>query len=261
MEKNWKKEIGQYTARILVRYYDNDIEPFLNSCHKNVLWLGPAEGQMIRTRDKLVETFSKEMHDLKFAVNDLEVISIPTGSSQTAEVLLRFMVDTFWPDGSWNRVHQRISFTWGMEGSEPKILSCHISNAIAYDKRDVIYPVHYEESFKKMELEGEARSVPLCFKGPDKALLYVNIDRILYAETQGTHTLIHTPDKVLECRERLPEIEKKCEGALLRIHQSYLVNPEHVSRIWRFEVEIDNGMTLPVPEKKYTEIKGKLGTV
>lgn len=47
----------------------------------------------------------------------------------------------------------------------------------------------------------------------------------------------------------------------MRIHQSYLVNLEHVSRIWRFEVELDNGMTLPVPEKKYTEIKGKLGSV
>ena len=70
------------------------------------------------------------------------------------------------------------------------------------------------------------------------------------------HTILTFSPKTI-----LPEIEKKCEGALLRIHQSYLVNPEHVSRIWRFEVELDNGMTLPVPEKKYTEIKGKLGTV
>lgn len=41
-------ELAQLTADLLTQYYDNNIEPFFNHCHEDVLWLGPAKGQMIR---------------------------------------------------------------------------------------------------------------------------------------------------------------------------------------------------------------------
>ena len=41
------KDVADRTAEILNLYYNNEIEPFLNSCHEDVLWLGPAEKQVI----------------------------------------------------------------------------------------------------------------------------------------------------------------------------------------------------------------------
>ena len=48
------QKIGDRTAELLNLYYNNEIEPFLNSCHEDVLWIGPADRQVIRGRKNLV---------------------------------------------------------------------------------------------------------------------------------------------------------------------------------------------------------------
>ena len=44
----------------------------------------------------------------------------------------------------------------------------------------------------------------------------------------------------------------------VRCHASYLVNPQLVSEIRRFRIRLQNGIELPVPEKKYMAVKTEL---
>lgn len=53
----------------------------------------------------------------------------------------------------------------------------------------------------------------------------------------------------------LPDFESMYSKYLLRIHASYLINPEHVSKIERFAVTLSDGTILPIPEKRYTAVK------
>ena len=125
--------IEKYTicsAAILLEYYDNKIQSFLENCHDDILWLGPAHNQMIRGKDNLIDAFQKEKHELRFTVSNLVVYPLDTGSPSTLDVLLTFQLDTFWPDGSSNRVHQRISMLWAMQNNIPRIRLCHISNGL-----------------------------------------------------------------------------------------------------------------------------------
>ena len=48
------------SADILTKYYSNEIDSFLNACHEDILWIGPAEKHVIRTRKALVDAFSQE---------------------------------------------------------------------------------------------------------------------------------------------------------------------------------------------------------
>lgn len=95
-------ELAELTANLLLRYYDNDIQPFLDHCHEDVLWIGPAQGQMVQSKEALVEAFGRETHDLRFAVYNLTTYPMYI-STHCSEVLLTFVVDTFWPDGQMNR--------------------------------------------------------------------------------------------------------------------------------------------------------------
>lgn len=49
----------QLSADIITRYYNNEIEPFLAACHPDVLWIGPANTQIIRTRETLIKRLPK----------------------------------------------------------------------------------------------------------------------------------------------------------------------------------------------------------
>ena len=48
-----QQEIADLSADIIMRYYENDVTPFLSSMDEDALWYGPAEGQFIRGRAKM----------------------------------------------------------------------------------------------------------------------------------------------------------------------------------------------------------------
>lgn len=253
------EDIAELSARVLLAYYDNDIEPFLDACHPNVLWIGPGEGQIIHTQEALRNTFYAEKNNLKFAVHDLSVTALPTGSPSVVEVVLIFLVDTFWPNGTSGRVSQRIHLSWVGCKETPRILLCHISNAIAYDERDTIYPLHYDETFgTEMHYAGAPASGRVCLRTKERTSIYLDHERIMYAESCGRHALVHTSEDVYEITESLSAIAKLYQDLLVRCHASYLVNPAFISSISRFQVELHDGTILPIPEKKYTTIRALL---
>ena len=198
------------SADIITRYYNNEIEPFLAACHPDVLWIGPANTQIIRTRETLIKTFAEEHHNLRFEMHDLVTVPLMTPSSKVLEVLLFYDVDTIWPDNSMQRVKQRVQLSWVVEGGQPFIRVCHVSNALDYDDRDVIYPVHYgEDRVRVAVLSGEDRAPRIVLKGANKAMLYLRPAYIDYLETSGMHTYIHTQNAIRESTERLTAIDKR----------------------------------------------------
>ena len=252
------QEVAKQAVDIVMRYYNNDIQPFLDACDEDVLWIGPAENQIIRTREALVAAFAAEKNDLRFVVHDLKVIPIPTTNSHVCEIILVFTVDTIWPDGSVNRVRQRIQLTVTERRGTIRLRVCHISNAIVYDERDTIYPIHYESNYKKFMLAGEQRSERVQIKSISKALLFLNSSQILYVETARSHTVIHTVEEDYESVESLQTLTNRYPDLFVRCHASYLVNPQYVSEIRRFRIRLQNGIELPVPEKKYMAVKTEL---
>lgn len=252
------QEVAKQAADVVIRYYDNDIQPFLDACDEDVLWIGPAENQIIRTKEALVAAFAAENNELKFVIYDLKVIPISTTNNHVCEIVLVFMVDTIWPDSSVNRVKQRIQLTMTERRGTIRIRLCHISNAIVYDERDRIYPMHYEDDYKKFVLAGEQRSERVQIKSINKALLFLNSRQILYAETARSHTVIHTVEGDYESVESLQTLMNRYPELFVRCHASYLVNPQYVSEIWRFRIRLQNGIELPVPEKKYMAVKTEL---
>ena len=252
-------DISERSAKILLSYYDNDIEPFLDACHPDVLWIGPGEGQIIKTQATLRSTFASENNTLKFRVHDLSVTTLPTSSPSVFEAVMMFLVDTIWPDGTIGRVNQRIHLSWVGCRETPRILLCHISNAIAYDQRDTIYPVHYTETFgTEMHYAGTPASGRICLRTKGHTTVYIAHDRIIYAESHNRHTIVHTPDGTYEATESLSTIARLYEDLLVRCHASYLVNPAYVTGVSRFQAELEDGRTLPIPEKRYTAVRALL---
>lgn len=252
------QEVSKQAADILIHYYDNDIQPFLDACDEDVLWIGPAENQIIRTRAALVAAFAEEKNELKFVIHDLRVIPIATTNNHVCEIVLVFTVDTIWPDGSLNRVKQRIQLTMAESRGTIRIRLCHISNAIVYDERDRIYPMHYEEEYKKFVLAGEQRSERIQIKSVNKALLFLSTRQVMYVETARSHTVIHTEEGDYESVESLQTLLGRYPELFVRCHASYLVNPQYVVEIRRFRIRLQNGTELPIPEKKYMAVKTEL---
>lgn len=261
-----RSELPEYTAYIITEYYKNNIQPFLEAFSPNCLWIGPAEGQMIRTKEALLAAFAKEDNQLTFAVQNLQVIPIPVNAT-SIDVILTFTVISYYPDGETTVFQQRVELLWAQEsitdvtGDTAKdyfIKVCHISNEFPYDTRDTIYPNHFTELDIAKIYAGRISLCKFALKGLYNSYFYLSKDTIMWMESKGTHTLIHTIDRVYESVETLTSIVEKYPDALCRIHSCYAVNPIFVSRIGRFYVLMDDEKRMSIPEKKYTKTRDEI---
>lgn len=66
---------------------------------------------------------------------------------------------------------------------------------------------------------------------------------------------VHTKNENITINGKLSDFENKYNDHLLRIHTSFLVNPSCVTKIERFNVQLQDGTILPIPEKNTLKLK------
>ena len=60
------------------------------------------------------------------------------------------------------------------------------------------------------------------------------------------------------CKKQYLRPAKQVGDNLIAIHRSYLVNPEFIRSIQRYQITLVDGTELPVPQRKYNELRQKL---
>lgn len=253
------KPVADQVAGMIAHYYGDDLGPFLALCDEGTLWLGPGEGQLIRGRSALEDAVRRERRDLSFNVRDVSVSYMGTASPDVHAVAATYRLETVWPDGTRELSSQRASFTFSVTGEGPRLVHCHLSDAVAQPGGQGAGPasVRYVEPATPGARGSDERALRL--KGARGEALYVPWPQVTFAESKGRHALVHTERGGLaESVESLAQVERAHPGLFVRCHQSYLVNTAHVVGVRRFKVLLDDGTRLPVPEKKYAQVKAAL---
>ncbi len=248
---------------IITEYYKNNLDPFFESVSDDVLWLGPAERQQMQGKNTLIQAWAKEKHSLTFTMGNIMALCV-SPHAHVKEIILQYNVYTHYPSGNTVSHNQQLHYTWrekrikNASGWEhrPEIVMLHISNLWEYDSRDTIYPVHYEDIIVAAQPPSKPERY-VTVKASDLSVHRIAADQILYIETvkRAAKLRIHMTNDTLTINETLPGFEKKYPGFFLRVHAGYLLNPAHVREIRRFFVTLSDGTQLPVPEKKYTQVK------
>jgi two-component system response regulator LytT len=153
------------------------------------------------------------------------------------------------------------------------IVSANIDKAItafAYGVLDFVpKPFDQERLFKAL-----ARFVSPVLK-TDEGIKYlavkrtgqvrlINIADVIYVKGAGIYTELHLKNGQNELHDKSLELlQQLLPHKFERIHKSYLVNFEHVEKIFinpgtRYSAMLKNGEILPVGRSKYKELKNKI---
>lgn len=262
-----KKEIIDLTNDIVQKYYQNEIQPFLDHVDEKILWYGPAKGQFLSGRQAVLNAWANEKHSLTFTLGNVRLDHISSHSSY-CEVLMSFPVTTHYPEGDHITVDQIIHITWCERKIDnekiPRMLVVHISDLYHNHEADNIYPIHFNEVYKGyMPVTESENNKRIYFHGTDSADLYLIPDTIVYAESidYGKHTLLCTTGGAFRVSLSTTALENKYPEFLLRCHKCHLVNPQHIISISRFNVTLSNGKELSIPEKKYTAFRKNVNDI
>lgn len=124
------------------------------------------------------------------------------------------------------------------------------------DKFDESFSECMESVIAKIQME-EIR-IGLEVKG---GVLTVAPSKILYAESNVHRVTIYVLDGSGTTREyymydRLDNVQEKLERyGFLRIHQSYLINGDHLRNVIRYKAELISGIELPISKKYFNDIE------
>ncbi len=87
-------------------------------------------------------------------------------------------------------------------------------------------------------------SVPICLSG------------ILFIEAYGHKNTIHTDTQDYHIYEYMDSLEQRLSGeGFVRVHRSYIVNPEHVANINNYTITLDDSSEIPVSKARYKQVK------
>lgn len=79
-------------------------------------------------------------------------------------------------------------------------------------------------------------------------------DNIFYVEVFSHSCILHTTEGNVESKISISELENKLGDEFIRVHRSYLVNLEHIKKIAKTEILLEDGSVVPLSRRKYTDV-------
>lgn len=87
---------------------------------------------------------------------------------------------------------------------------------------------------------------------------WVDADDIVSAHSQGKRSVVHCTHEDVVTPTFLGKLVEELEGTLVRVHRCHAVNPRHVAALAPGTVTLDDGTDVPVPERRFREVKDTL---
>lgn len=126
--------------------------------------------------------------------------------------------------------------------------------------RYLLKPISYDDiSHVMSDIREKNRALQkVIFKAPQCELI-LNIDDILFFETDDKETTIHYSTDTFVIRKGLNELLSELPQLLFfRIHRKYVVNLSRVREYDEKHLTLDSGQTLPISRRKSSEFRKEL---
>lgn len=243
-----KQYFIQFTKKVLDGYYNNvNIDFVYNIFSENCIFIsdeyGMLEGlEQIRGNIERAIVIKSRLDFVNFKVRNFD-------DDSKVIVYGEYTVIAEYSDQEIEKVKKQLTMCFRLVDNSYKITYVHVS------KVDKKYMNVAEDSseFVCKKIFTDGRNIILVLK--DNSKVSININKIIYIEAVNKSSLLHTVEKNITINCSMKFIEDLFIDCLCRIHRSYIINWNYVERIQRFSMTLTNRVVLPIPEKKYAEIK------
>lgn len=254
-------ETIQLSTRLIEQFYQRKLDAILPLLHPDVVWIGAADRQYYRGYDAVTEQLRRisaaphcEIRDVSF---DLTVLD-----TKTCAVTGQYLVETSPDSGEILAAVQRVTFIWKKTEDGFQLIHMHVSNPLEFQRTDETFPHHAGirtyEYLQRLLKKQRPRVKPLMLCGKNSETFFIRPEDIIYVEAVNINCILHcTSRSPLVCLP-MAHLTELLPTYFVRIHRSYIVNPHRITEIRRCYVMLENGDRLPIPEKKYKEIKNLL---
>lgn len=265
MTQKISAENAAETARtIITEYYQLNTEPFFSVLSKNCVWILPG-GQIVIGAEAIRTLFQDGFVMPAFQAEDMEFDLLNTGSPEQIGVFGTYSLFSDVKSDMILAGKQRVTMMFRKEKDGFRLYHLHVSNEWEELAEDEVFPVRisrqtYYYVQKLLQESGKSPSRRIIIKA-ENATYSFDPDMVLYVEAIGKVCTVYMLNRTMVIRQPITVLEAQFPKQFCRIHRSYLVNCHFIFRVERYAASLMNGTVLPIPAKRYTEVREEIAAL
>lgn len=256
-----RETICENTMEMVKEYYQLNTEPLFSVLADDCVWLGP--GNVLATGAAAMKGFFKNGFFMPpFCLEEPDFRVIETGCEGQLIVLGQY---TLYSDRNAQMISagkQRATFCYRQEKGEWRLYHMHISNEWNELVGDEVFPVqistqtyHY---VRKLLAESVRRQSSMLVIKTDLANQFVDTNTIIYIQAMDRDCILHMLNEKRQIPQSLKKLQEQLPPNFYRVHRSFFVNSNYVTKIECYAVTLVTGEVLPIPKMRYTQIREEL---
>lgn len=256
-------EIVQET---LSRFWQRDYKFFLQYLADDIILVGSLQDQFVQGIDNVREILYQTTLQMPPCHLMEQEFLVAQNCGSTCTIVGRYLTTTDDTVDYFVQSQQRCTTVWELVKGQLRMRHVHISDPMGELKlkegelfAGTIGKMATEYYLRKARNLHDNRRITVKIKG--NAVYFLSYAEIMYVSALGRDIEIYTDNgRTITAQMNISDFMRETNGAFVLIHRSYAVYPMYVSRIQQFQVTLSDGTSLPVPAKRYTEVRDMLLT-
>ncbi len=267
MKKELVQEAVTLTQECLTRYWQLDCEYVLGYCDRDVVWVGSLGNQFIEGWEATAADLRAAMAEIKPCHLLRQEFTVVQNVGSACTVVGRYLTTTDDEVGYFLQAQQRCTFTWELGKDGWRIKHIHVSNPMGelkISKGESFVNALGEMSKKyiRHRLSSQLSEERLVIADSLGTTHFIMPSEILYAMASGRSCILYPlSGGEIHARVSISAFLERVGAAFLVVHRSYAVNKAYISRIQPYELVLVDGSRIPVPVKKFREIRAELAAI
>lgn len=224
-------------------------------------WFGPFAWQELEGIESIRKAFVADKGEPALSLSNERWHAKRVGSAWVVICSCTFVIDVPKPRETLH-LKQRTTFVWGRQPEGPRIACVHCSHAVDGDGGVVPFAPDGDMFRVLHDRFGEERDGDgkLGFRDVEGHVRYLEGGEILCVLAEGPRCRVKTiwgKDGDFSVREGLQKIGERLPGSFVRSHRSCVVNVDHIARIERGSLLLDDGSVCPLAARRHQAVRSR----
>ena len=219
--------------------------------------------------DDQIQTLKESEQILRSLDSNHEISAFSNISYFLQLIKERTFFDIIFMDIEWRLESNGIDFAAEIYRYSPKSNLVFISNhsekylehffSKTHNLKDIIRkPLRAERALEAIQnirrnaLATSPQKLVIAFNG---IITSIDTDNILYIESRGHTSTIHTAQNSYRCYKKLSSLADDLPGNFTAPHKSFYINMDYVKQMENDNVVLQNGYTVPISRRKAKEVR------
>ena len=263
MTDNQERELVRLTQQCWQHYWQLDIGFMLSYCDEKVTWIGAEQNEFIIGLEDLKKNFTDLLLHLRPCYLLNQEFYVTQSGKNTCSIIGRYLVTTDETNDYFLQVQQRCTFIWELKNGMYKIIHIHVSNPmgelkVAKGERFVNTVGYMANKYLEKNFKKKIMGKQITVSDEHGAIRFIYLSEIMYAKAQRNDLILVMPGESIQIKMNLSEFMELAESNFIKVHRSYVINTDFMAKLERYNITMKNGEQIPVPVKKYNEIRDKM---